>query len=106
VVGGLVSAYIVYHAHRAGIPRPTLLRMVANVGIDAALGAFPFVGDLFDIVFQANVRNVALYREAMRGERRVARDRWFLVILLAAIGLIVAVPVLIVLWAVRQYWGW
>src|SRR3954453_20377289 len=41
LIGALVSSMIVLHAHRAGIPRSTLLRMVANVGLDAAVGTIP-----------------------------------------------------------------
>ncbi len=38
----------------------TLLRMLGNVAIDGLVGAIPILGDVFDIVWQANVRNLAL----------------------------------------------
>jgi hypothetical protein len=57
---GLVSAYIVYEAHKMGVPRSTLMRMMANVGIDWAVGSIPVVGDLFDFAFKANTKNMAL----------------------------------------------
>jgi hypothetical protein len=95
---------IIFHAHRAGIPRPTLLRMVANVGIDSVLGAIPFVGDLFDIAWQANTKNLELYRQAIRGERRTRQDTSFLIMLLAAVAVIVAIPVLLLVWLVQSVW--
>lgn len=92
---------IITQAHRAGIPRATILRMVANVGIDAALGSIPLVGDLFDIAFQANTKNLELYRSALGGERHARRDWGFLALVLVGVALIVAVPILLLIWAVR-----
>ena len=40
-----------------------LARMLANVLLEGAVGAVPFAGDAFDILFRANRRNVALLRE-------------------------------------------
>ena len=59
VLAGL-SLLIVWEARRLGVPGPVLARMVANVGIEAAGGALPLVGDAFDMVFKANLRNIAL----------------------------------------------
>ena len=46
-----------------GVPRVLLARMLANVLLEGAVGAVPFAGDAFDILFRANRRNVALLRE-------------------------------------------
>ncbi len=101
LVGSLISAGIVLQAHRVGLPKPTLLRMVANVGIDAAVGSIPFAGDLFDFAFKANTKNLQLYRESRAGLHDARRDTWFLVVLLLALGLAVAIPMLLVLWAIQ-----
>jgi hypothetical protein len=34
--------------------------MAANVLIDVALGAIPLLGDAFDVVFKANMKNLRL----------------------------------------------
>jgi hypothetical protein len=60
--GAVMSAYIVVQAARLGAPASSLVRMLLNVGIEALVGAIPFVGDLFDAWFKANARNVALLR--------------------------------------------
>jgi hypothetical protein len=60
VAGGLMSAYIVAAGARAGAPATVLMRMVGNVGIDMLVGAVPILGDLFDVGFKANSRNLAL----------------------------------------------
>jgi hypothetical protein len=42
------------------VPKLVAARMAANVLIDILIGAVPFLGDLFDIGFKANTRNVQL----------------------------------------------
>lgn len=59
----LISLYIVYEAMRLGLPRAKLLRMLRNVGVEAALGTVPLLGDLFDVVWKANLRNVDIIDE-------------------------------------------
>lgn len=88
----LVSLYILGAARRYGVPRATMVRMAANIALDYLCGAVPLVGDVFDVYWKANQRNVALLRrhvEATPAERRRAQsgDWWFvagLVILLVA----------------------
>jgi C4-dicarboxylate transporter len=58
-----LSCIILYEAHRLGVPRRLMIRMAGNVAIEVAAGAVPIVGDLFDVVFRANRRNVGLLRE-------------------------------------------
>lgn len=71
----LVSAWIVAQAWRMGAPRHVILRMVANVGIDFALGSVPLAGDVFDFAFKANSRNVRLLRKWL-GARAGAPTTW------------------------------
>ena len=62
-----LSAWIVYEAHRLGVPRHVLVRMIGNVAIDGLFGAVPLVGDLFDVMWRANKRNMRLLREHLEG---------------------------------------
>jgi hypothetical protein len=57
-----LSAWIVYEAHRLGVPRHLLVRMIGNVAIDGLVGVVPLVGDLFDMMWRANKRNMRLLR--------------------------------------------
>lgn len=70
-VGLGISSYIVAHAHKAGVGKPTLLRMIWNVFIDWLIGLIPLIGDLFDWGWKANNRNAALLRAHY--ERELAR---------------------------------
>ena len=58
-----LSCYLLYEAHRLGVPRALFGRMIANVVLEGTVGAVPLVGDAFDVFFRANRRNVALLRE-------------------------------------------
>jgi hypothetical protein len=73
VAGGL-SMYIVAESARLGVSWQTLLRMMANVGVDAAGSSVPVVGGVFDALWKANRRNLALAfseLEAAATDRRV-----------------------------------
>jgi hypothetical protein len=63
---GLVSLYLVYEARSLGAPPALLARMLANIGIEVVGGAIPVVGDLFDMAFKANLRNLALLETWLR----------------------------------------
>lgn len=64
VVGDVTSAgfslWIVFEAHRLGMPARTTARMLGNVALDLATGAIPILGDVFDAGFKANSRNIRL----------------------------------------------
>ncbi|HJU68041.1 MAG TPA: DUF4112 domain-containing protein [Gemmatimonadaceae bacterium] len=60
VAGGLFSGLIIFQAARAGAPTAVLGRMLANVAIDVVIGAIPLIGDVFDVAWRANSRNVRL----------------------------------------------
>lgn len=75
-IGAVLSSYIIVEAARYGLPRTTLLRMAANVGIEALVGVVPLLGDLFDAGWKANLRNLALlesHLELPSGARRASR---------------------------------
>jgi hypothetical protein len=58
---GAVSALSLFGlAVRRGVPYVVLLRMALNVAIDALVGAIPLLGDVFDVGFKANRRNLQL----------------------------------------------
>jgi hypothetical protein len=64
-VGAGLSLYIVLESARLGVPYTTLVRMLANVAVDVAVGSVPVVGVLFDAVWKANARNVELALDAL-----------------------------------------
>ena len=59
----LISLYIVYEAARLGLPRSKIIRMLVNVAVEAGLGVVLLLGDLLDVVWKANLRNVTIIDE-------------------------------------------
>ena len=57
-----LSIYVIFQAARLGLPISALLRMVGNVALETVVGAVPIVADIFDIVWKANTKNMALLR--------------------------------------------
>jgi hypothetical protein len=66
---GALSLYIIYEAARLGVPSRKLTRMLANAGIEVVGGSVPILGDLFDMALKANLRNLAIIEEHVRGVR-------------------------------------
>ncbi len=62
LVSQIISSYIIWEARQLGVSRFTIARMVTNSLIDTAVGMVPFAGDAFDVVFRANLKNLALLR--------------------------------------------
>ncbi|MEH6714302.1 DUF4112 domain-containing protein [Parasphingorhabdus flavimaris] len=63
IVTALMGAYIVWEARNLGMSKLQLTRMAANVGIDTALGAIPFAGDVFDFFWRSNSKNLKIIRK-------------------------------------------
>jgi hypothetical protein len=93
------------------VPRAIAARMAVNVLIDTAVGAIPFLGDAFDVVFKANTRNVRLLTQVeqqRQSHQRVstAPSVLFLAGLVAAmLGLLTLVVVgfvTVVVWVARH----
>jgi len=66
-ITGLIGAYLIYEAQRLGIPRSAVLRMVANIAFDTAIGAIPVAGDIWDFFFRANDRNMQILARHIGG---------------------------------------
>lgn len=66
VVMGLISLYLVWEARQMGAPTGLQARMLGNVAIEVVGGSVPILGDLFDMAFKANLRNLALLEEWMK----------------------------------------
>lgn len=98
VAGAVLAGYLVLLAQRLGAPRSVVLRMLGNVAVDTLGGTVPLVGDLFDVAFKSNTRNLALLERAIERPTDTTRTSRLLVfgtflglVLLVAGGLVVTV---------------
>jgi hypothetical protein len=62
-VTGVGSVGLMTLALRRGVPRVILFRMILNIVVDVIAGALPIVGDIFDLAYKSNRRNLELIRQ-------------------------------------------
>jgi hypothetical protein len=94
VATSIVSALIILRAIHNGVHRAAIIRMLLNVGLDTLLGMVPLVGDIFDLTFKSNVRNLEIYREAVSGTRNPTKDWAFIVLVVLILLALMVLPIL------------
>lgn len=112
VIGGVLSSWIVIGALRHRVPGRIILRMMLNIGIDLVFGAVPVAGDIFDFLYEENVKNLRLlekHRDRRRPPRSYASIAFvaFLLVLLIvamAVAMIAGVIALVVWIAGQRSW--
>lgn len=62
-ITSFASFYILAAGVRYRVPKVTLLRMALNIGVDYLTGLIPVLGDVFDLFWRSNERNIALLRD-------------------------------------------
>lgn len=62
-ISATISSYLIWEAKQLGAPKLLLARMAGNVAIDTVIGAVPFAGDIFDVAYKANIKNITLLRK-------------------------------------------
>jgi hypothetical protein len=72
-IGFICSAIIFHQLKQLDLPAWTRMRMGWNIAIDTLAGVVPIVGDIFDVAFKANTKNIALARRALSKERKRLR---------------------------------
>lgn len=109
VIGGVLSTAIVVGALRHRVPARVIARMVFNIAVDLFFGAVPVAGDVFDFLYEENVKNMRLlekHRDRSRPPRSFAAIAFtaacivLLVITLAV--LFVAGVLALVFWIIGQ----
>jgi hypothetical protein len=76
--------------------------MLLNLGIDVLAGMVPVVGDAFDLVWRANVRNLELL-ERHQGElepKARAGDYAVVAAAVGVVGLSLAAPIMLLVWLI------
>ena len=66
--GVALSSLVILEAARIGVPAGLLARMVGNVVIEGVVGSVPIAGDVFDVFWRANRRNLGLLRRHLARE--------------------------------------
>ena len=83
-VMALVSLTIVYKAGQLGIPATMQAQMLKNILLDFVLGLLPLVGDIADLFYRANQKNVRMmerwwvsqHYQAIQANSQDALTKW------------------------------
>ncbi len=103
LAAGALGAYGLWVAQRLGAPRSVLLRMAGNLALDTVVGSVPVLGDLFDLGFKSNLRNLALLDRWLDEPRRVTRSsRALLLAIVLGLGTLTVGAV----WTIARFVGW
>jgi hypothetical protein len=77
IAGGVIAVYGLHVARQLRAPAVIQLHMLTNIALDALIGTIPILGDIFDFVYKAQTRNLAMLddwlqvpHEAKRRSRR------------------------------------
>ena len=92
--GFLISVVMLTTLARNGASGYVMARMFMNIIVDALVGSIPLLGDLFDVAFKANERNLQLMRDHYQeGKHQGSASR-------------IIIPVILVLLLVLTAIGW
>jgi nitrate reductase NapE component len=107
-LGGVTAAMLMFVAWQRGAPRQLLLKMLGNASLDIAFGAIPIVGDIFDLGFHANRKNLSLLEGHLEQKSRAQRaSRAALVLMLVLLGVLMLVAIAgaigLIVWAWKKW---
>ena len=109
VIGAVLSTWIIAGALRHRVPAMIILRMIGNVAIDLIFGAIPVAGDVFDFLYEENMKNMRLlekHRDRTRPPRRSGEITLILGAIIAfLVGLalfLVVMLIAVVIWLIGQ----
>lgn len=97
-----LSGMLVLIMARKGASGMALVKMVGNVFIDGAVGTIPLLGDIFDLKYRANMRNLSLLREHY-AEGKHRGSAWWVVALIVVVFFALVGVSLYLVWKVL-YW--
>lgn len=102
-IGLAMSSYLIHSSAKLGASKSLLVRMSANAVMETLIGAIPVAGDLFDLAFKSNRRNLELLERHLDSPKKTehASKLW-----LTVMGIIVVLVLLTLLFLLIKVIGW
>ncbi len=88
-----VSGYMLWIMANNGASGFVLARMTVNILIDALIGSIPILGDIFDIAFKANMRNMRLMQQHYE-EGRHRGSAWKIIVPLLIVVFLIIIAII------------
>ena len=104
LVAPIFTVLLLGTALRMRVPAVVLARIVLNAGIDMLIGLVPVAGDVGDVFWKSDLRNMALLeRHAQPGVPPTAADYVFVVGCIAAVVVLSVLPLLFLIWLLTRF---
>ncbi len=92
LISFLISAYIISVATKNGASGYVRSRMILNVAVDTIIGAIPFIGDIFDVGFKANQKNMRLLDQYFNeGKHKGSANKVIIPVTIAIIAILAVI---------------
>lgn len=65
LASGAIGLFLIMQARELGASRWLQTRMLGNLVLDTTVGSVPLLGDAFDVLFKANLRNIKLLEKEL-----------------------------------------
>jgi len=99
-----ISGYMLWVMAQNGASGFVLARMILNVLIDTLVGAVPVLGDLFDVAFKSNTRNMRLMEQHYK-EGRHNGSAWKVIIPVLLLLFLLIAGIIYLVWMLLA-WLW
>ena len=104
LVAPVFTVILLATALRMRVPVVVVARIVLNAFIDMLLGLVPLAGDVADVFWKADLRNMALLEcHARPGVAPTRGDYWFVLGSIGAVLVIALVPFLVLVWLLSRF---
>ncbi|MEG3841856.1 DUF4112 domain-containing protein [Microcoleus sp. herbarium14] len=109
-IGSIFAGYVVFKSAQMGVPQETLVKMAANIVFDTVAGTVPVAGDLFDVAWKANVKNIELLDAHLGSPEQGKKADWLFVAalllgLMLIVGGVIFLSVMLFGWVFRVITG-
>ncbi|TWT93608.1 hypothetical protein Pla100_41260 [Neorhodopirellula pilleata] len=101
-----MSGILIATMAKNGASSRLVLRMLGNVVVDAIVGTIPIAGNVFDLFFRANTRNLDLMREFYVEEKHKGSAWPILLGIFVVLATVFAIVLVIVAAIFARVWDW
>lgn len=91
----VMSAMLILSMVQKGASGKLVMKMVVNAAVDMLVGSIPVLGDLFDVAFKANDRNIQLFKEYHEEGKHKGTGLGYLLLIMGVLLALLAVSVVI-----------
>jgi hypothetical protein len=110
LISSIFAGYVVFKSAQMGVPQETLVKMATNIVFDTVAGTVPVAGDLLDVTWKANVKNIELLDAHLGSPEPAKKANWLFVAalllgLMLIVGGVIFLSVMLFGWLFRVVTG-